>query len=228
MGYEYASKKDDPVVKPDYIDGKYMKYCECGCGTYFEVQPRARGQQRYTKACYNKMRQYIKAKDPKSVKTCRVCGQLKPLELFIKSGLGKNRRSRTCKDCFPFTHNDDVLNMPDCGNYDEDKYQDFGHVATCPLYAECAERLANGVWVPCELPDRRELVSIIFSEPEERARIKDLVKNGLTKSGVVFPDSVDNYLEYYREIGEAIEAEETETLDTIQLPKVVVSSYANM
>ena len=49
--YTIGASADDPVVKPELIDGKWMKYCECGCGKFFEVQPRSRGRTRYTPKC---------------------------------------------------------------------------------------------------------------------------------------------------------------------------------
>lgn len=211
----------EPVIAPELIDGKWVKDCECGCGVRFEVAPRNRGQVRYTRECSDRIRKHNKYKKvSQKHKYCAVCGEHLPKTSFPNPRARKGGTSNVCYFCSPFGFAYRTKKAPECGPWDKEK----GLTPTCPLYKECMARLDTGfIWLPCEAPSHFQLVSIVFAEPEEEAYYRSLVTNRFDSLGKVQPDSVDNYLAYYEDLGDkylAKKAEEKPVREPVDLPKL--------
>ena len=194
--------KGDYIVPAEWVPdpndpskGKYIKTCECGCGTVFEVQPRNKGNQRYTKFCGKQIRKLTYKPVLADTKVCKSCQVRKSKDQFLPGQKGRKTRLDICKECGPFEKPWGRY-APSCGKWPK------GEVVgeeRCPLIEECRARLFAGLWLPCTVPFKGDLIQIYRASKEERARYEELVQHGFDPDRNVIPESIDQYMAYYLE-----------------------------
>jgi hypothetical protein len=191
-----AKSTNEPIVEPDYVDGKWFKYCECGCGVYFEVNAKNRGQTRYTKQCGKRIHMENNyRKVDVNTKLCLHCHERKTIDYFPQSQKRDSHMSM-CFDCAPFTpERSKDYQLPNCGQYNGDN--DFSMGATCPLFENCRERLSSGWFLPCCVPVRTEVVKYVMSPKSERDRLDNLLRPHLDFKGQVYQKEFESYVMHY-------------------------------
>lgn len=217
-------RNDGPFVKPDFIDGKYMKYCEADCGKYIEIAPRASGTQRYCPECDADIRKnYYNAnrRVPKDTKVCESCHRRLPLSEF-PAGQGRPGAMRACYDCSPFGFRWDRGRVPDCGDWDNDKAE---FTPTCPLYDQCFARLKTKVlWLPCTVPIRSQLITVFFAPPDEQEHYLSLLKDRFDLDGkTIIPEDINKYYDYYFKIGAKVLEEQNEQILPVEVDRSIYS-----
>jgi len=109
-------------------------------------------------------------------KRCSCCGEVKPISEFHKHKDGKFGVGGYCKVCKRLKQKEyqerrkrtrlvddrEVFSKEERNEWKElvaerPVRKPRAHCKTCPMREVCAERVRNGVWVMCEIPDRWDL-----------------------------------------------------------------------
>ncbi len=200
---EKKKPKDAEVIPAEWVPdpedpskGKYIKTCECGCGTVFEVQPRNKGNQRYTKFCGSQIKKLTYKPKKAHTKVCKICLERKDKDLFIPGQQGRATRLDICSECGPF-HKEWGRYAPSCGKWPAGEAVGDER---CPLITECRARLWAGLWLPCTVPFRGDLIQFYKASKEDQAKYRAMVQHSFDPDRNVIPESIDQYLDYYKEL----------------------------
>lgn len=186
MGVAVDKRKDGRTdfVPAEYIDGKYIKTCECGCGQRFEVPSRSRGTTRYHPDCAVEIR---RKQMNRPGKTCVTCGEKKDYDMFPP-----NERSsgKLCFDCWPFDNNWTKY-APAC--FRKRKNGEAKYYELCPLYMNCMSRRKRDLYLPCSVPSKDDLLFALRQDDYEDV-VKPMLVPGFDPDCNVMDRGVDHYI----------------------------------
>lgn len=191
---DWVNIEKNPVVYPELVDGKLLKACEF-CGDEFEVMPRGQARCRYCPPCRKSIKNAkgrVRAqKKGYFLRSCDRCGEKRSKDLFPDSTSQRGKMG-TCLFCQPFLTDWGGKYTPSCG-----AIKDGTFIPSCPLFDDCKRRIMAGLWMPCTVPFKSDLLFVEGLDDNDYLLAMALLEKGLGPGGKVVNQGWEYWINRY-------------------------------